>query len=125
MIGSMCSRPNRIGAVIASSPRGAVPSPAAARSISSKSASTRLAPARKRSPTSVRLTARVVRLSRRTPRRASSSATARVTALGEWPRRRAAAAKPPCSATATKIVALSIRSILLLILVQPILISIY
>ena len=43
-IGNTCSRPNTIGAVMRSSPRGAVPSPAAARSISSKSASTRRAP---------------------------------------------------------------------------------
>ena len=49
-IGSTCSRPNRIGAVTASSPRGALPCPAAACSISARSASTRCAPPRKRSP---------------------------------------------------------------------------
>ena len=81
----------------ASSPRGALPCPAAACSISARSASTRRAPPRKRSPTSVRLTARVVRLSRRTPSRASRSATARVTAVGERLSRRAAAVKLPRS----------------------------
>ncbi len=70
---------------------------------------------RKRAPASVRLTARVVRLRSRTPRRASSSATARVTAAGERPSCRAASAKLPRSATSTKAATLSIRSILFLL----------
>src|SRR6188768_3767407 len=111
-IGSTCSRPNRMGAVILSSPRGTLPCPAAACSISVRSASTRRAPPRKRAPASVRLTARVVRLSSRTPSRASRSATARVTAAGERSSRRAAAVKLPWPATSANTAISSIRSIL-------------
>jgi hypothetical protein len=85
--------------------------PAAARSISSKSASTRRAPARNRSPASVRLTARVVRLRSRTPSRVSNSPTARVTAAAERASRRATAVKLRRSATSTKIATLSMRPI--------------
>jgi hypothetical protein len=59
----------------------------------------------------VTLTARVVRLSSRTPSRDSSSATARVTEAGERFRWRAAWAKLPRSATSANTATLSIRSI--------------
>ena len=61
-------------------------------------------------PTSVNVTDRVVRCSRRAPRRSSSAATSRVTADGDRPSLRAAGAKPRRSATATKTCMASIRS---------------
>ena len=99
--GATCRRPNRIGAVTRNSPRGAVPAPAAACSISSRSASTRRAPA----GNAARLgqadrAGRPVEQPHAEP--SSNSATSRVTAAGERSRRRAASAKLPRSATSAK-----------------------
>ena len=85
-----CIRPNVRGAVSRRWPEGVAVAPAADRSASSSSASSRRVLSRKRWPASVRLTLRVVRLRSRAPRRASSAATARVTAGGDRPSRRPA-----------------------------------
>ena len=66
---------------------------------------------RKTAPSSVSATALVERWKRLVPSRASSAAMPRVTAGGELPILRAAAANPPSLATATNISRVSSRSI--------------
>lgn len=111
--GARCSRPKVKGAFTRNSPVASPLRDVISASASSTEASTSLQRAWNTSPSGVSERRRVVRLSRRTPRWASSSATCRDTAALDMGSASEAATKLPASTTATNTRMASSRSICL------------